>query len=555
VFLALLVTTRAANAEDFSKQIGAVQTIQQGWGEFGSVVVPPGKKTNCPNGRILATVTNVSPPTTGAVVGRDLNGSANQAIQATFEAGVLTDTTNYVASYSVDNDLVMLQSGNVVFVHALHIRAPLSSKPAWWDLGWKGSSFGPGARRGEIIWRSTDCGETFQYMSFIDPATTEDGSCAYPKLKKGVIGLGGTDGQLAQVDADNDAIYLTAQCVGNLPDTSQPGFVPSSTFLAKTQVLVSMNEGAAWNSLGFISPASWRYKIVALTANKVALVPSGSNAILFATKAPNGKLQLDPKAWTTPTSGGLEMSTFYLNPNIFDISKDGHPPVVPIKDFTWADTILFKLPSKSKLAIAFVSTIPNPELQPKKLTWSKTHGYRLFFFNVTSNTYAQADPILPTWRSINSFLVHLTAIDTGGGTLLYWYDVNAKTKKATVRARLVFSEDLYSDDFDISSFDMGTVPYFYGDYMTAGAFVSSGPALGITRYDFFPMWTQPDFSLRFSRVTIWPVFTPQAGPKLVIRRRIPKWHPGPPPVELKHLLRGSEVRLGEDEIEPEEHKK
>ena len=180
-------------------------------------------------------------------------------------------------------------------------------------------------------------------------------------MKKGVKSLGGTDGQLAQVDANNNAIYLTASCVGNMQDTSQSGFVPSATKLNKTQILVSTNGGAAWNSLGFVPPTSWRYKIVALSPDRVALAPSQLNEISFASKAANGKLQPDPKPWPAPASGGLEKSTFYLNPNIFDTSdKDNPIPVVPISSPVWADTILFKLPGKN-LAIAFPSTIKNTD--------------------------------------------------------------------------------------------------------------------------------------------------------------------------------------------------
>lgn len=148
--------------------------------------------------------------------------------------------------------------------------------------------------------------------------------------------------------------------------------------------------------------------------------------------------------------------------------------------------------------------------------------------------------------------MHLAAIDAGAGALLYWYDMNAKTKQATIRGRLVFSDSLSSDDFDISSFDMGTAAYSYGDYMTAGAFIT-GISFGTEKYEFFPIWTQPDFTLRFVRVTVWRVFGSQWG-RVPIKQLIPKWHPGPPPVEVTRSRRGSEVRLQEDEIEAEEPK-
>jgi hypothetical protein len=164
--------------------VADVMTFNVQAGEAQSTVIAPGRNTQCPQGRVLVSVDLRRPPDKGLVLGRDIGNASDAPIEATFDAP--PDSRDYRFGTN-DHDLVSLENGDVLYVTGAFSRATLYPKPAWFDVSYRGD-FGPGARSNVMVWRSTDCGRTFHYLSEFDPARVEDGSCALPQHQRDANG-------------------------------------------------------------------------------------------------------------------------------------------------------------------------------------------------------------------------------------------------------------------------------------------------------------------------------------------------------------------------------
>ena len=105
--------------------------------------------------------------------------------------------------------------------------------------------------------------------------------------------------------------------------------------------------------------------------------------------------------------------------------------------------------------------------------------------------------------------MHLAAIDPGGGfpVLVYWTDIDIASRTATIRGRLVGAAGPISADFDIArqagsrakwNLDEASDAYWYGDYRTGSGF--HVPGSGAATYNYYPIWVQPDGTVRFTEV-------------------------------------------------------
>ena len=551
-FIALLVIAAAGQASA-SHQVHVapnLSTVNRPSGESQSTVVPPDKKLECPNGRFLVSLdSNISlPPPQGMIIGRDFGDPSNTDIRATFDN--VPNPEWY--QLSVDPDLVTLSNGDVLYLGHARSRAPLDPKPTWFDVTYR-NNFGPGARSVVMVWRSTDCGQTFQFVSVMDSAHMEDGTCALPQMPnpddrlptdppgsqvRPVFDMGGSDGPLTKVDLSNDRVYLVFQCVGNVPDTSQPYFNLTNTKLNKTLVLVSYNKGGSWSSLGFIeNRMRWRLGIAPLAYDRLAFALG--NEILFGTKT-NSRYQFGNTSQHAPHDSGWEQHAddyFGQNPVLGPIRANyvgGH---------ILGHTMVARSPGSDNLVLVFPDTITDNGN-------NKSHGFRLYFYDDTRSAFAEADPIMPDDRSLNSFLMHPVIIDLGTGPLLlYWTDINGVTKQAVVRGRFIYGSDRCSSDFLISrvggnkhSWDVtnnvqAPTRYWYGDYQTASGFKvpvdTTDPfRLAGKQYRYFPMWVQSDGTVRYTQVTLIEQISrhhPLAFDELDIDYILPEeWRPAPP---------------------------
>jgi hypothetical protein len=549
VLAALALATRLAGAADYSYSVtGPVQTLTMAAGETQSTVVAPTlKPQQCPQGRFLVTNDLVRPPKVGTMLGRDLSFPGTPDLKPTFDP--VPDPTNYLFGTN-DHDIVSLSNGDVLLIWGVHSKAPLNPKPAWFDYTYKGA-FGPGTRRGMMVWRSTDCGQTFQYLSQIDTAAVGDGSCAMPQPAGPTVppgtptqpnyANGGVDGQLVKVNLSNDNVYVMMQCVGYKQDLAKPGFILSNSGVNETFVLRSTNKGASWDNLGKLPTKAWRFGVVPLNGGTLAF--GRFNDLSFGTLLANGTYQLPASEQPAPVAYGWD-AAFNTNPKI--------KPAKIVNANVWAHTIVSRVPGSQKVLIAYPATLTDANSK-------KSYGYQLYFYDRATNQFFQATPIFPAVHSPDNFLLHLAAIDPGTGpVLLYWYDINANTKKATVRGRLIFGDNQYSDDIVVANDAPNTthvfnvIPlsnYWFGDYKTAGGFGPHGiSAVNDQIYRYYPMWDEPDGTVRFSEVVVHRKVGLSAGFKKLNLVLAAKPKIGPPPVEFrKRVLTGAERRFLEDE--------
>lgn len=616
VILGLVISAGTAMGQQIS--IADNATFNLGAGEAQSTVVPPNKKTQCQQGRFLVTNDGARPPQ-GVVFGRNLDNPSGPMISSTFDTSKLAgfngaDLTKSLYYFGTnDHDLLTLSNGDVLYLTGAFSRVSLANRlgaaisqsggdgeisakknPGWFDYTFRDGacskldaagnpdctqtfSFGPGARSVLLVWRSTDCGETFQYLSQVDPARVGDGSCALPQFRRDAnyniinaqpYDMGGSDGQLVKVDPANDHLYLTFQCVGFEPDTSSPTptkipplntvdpnapqptlpFKLSKTPLNKTLVAASYNQGSSWQNLGFINQAEWRFSVI----------PEGNDlgfgygsSLLFGKKTSAGNYDFDATGikapngfWSWSWKGNLKS-----NPNI---------PISSTYMNVWAVPVLTRTPDAKSFLLAFPD-IPSA---------TSGFGYRVYFYDAVSNELVESSSILPAKQNADNVAFHLVAVDPGSGPiLLYWYDLDSAAKKIAIRGRLITGKGESSNDFAISqtngqpaSFNLTNVQYWFGDYQTAGGFVSSsaqttgqGPfkvtLQNSTHYNYFPMWIEPDGTVRYTSVvytkktnvldTIGNIATGQPLTRQIQVTAIPReqWRRQPPPVDLRAIER------------------
>jgi hypothetical protein len=520
-----------------------------GSGEVQSTVVGAGLNANCPAGRLLISMDMVRPPAVGTVVGRDLNNPNTPDIKSTFDPDPDSANDQFLTN---DDDIITMSNGDVLLLWGYHTIAPLNPKPPWFDVTFSvgaSLSFGPGVRRGTIVYRSKDCGKSFHYVSRIDPAKIGDGSCAFPQPASALVpqpnpnkpnySNGGSDGQLAKVD--NNQVYLTMDCVGFKQDKTKQNFVLSSSPLSAVYVLRSDDEGTSWKTLGFIpglpGDSGWRTGVVAMQNGNLWF--GVGTELLFAQKKNNGTYTFFSLAHSPGPPGGWGPD-YSNNPNI------------PIINSTrvMANTLATRVPGSKRILIAYPAAI-------KDINNKESFGYQMFLYDPQTNQFGQAEPILPAVHSPNNFLMHMAAIDPGSGpVLLYWYDINGLSKKATMRGRLIFADGNYSDDFVVAKdpsaptgvdhkFDVN--PAWYGDYLTAGGYATHGIQSALNRtYHYYPMWVQSDGQARYSHVIVDEKLSVKPLEKGGIIILYPKWKPAPPPVEVTEALRrtASGARVG-----------
>jgi hypothetical protein len=517
-------------------------------GEISLAVVPPGKNRICPGGRVLI-ANDEHGPAWGPERRLDEIVSGIDLLTGASTPSLFDEPPNpldYQHNWSSDKNMVSLPNGEVIYQAPSFSKRPITAIGAdstWFnstfhfDGNTKQPDFGPGARTVMGIWRSRDCGATFQYVGEADPAAFgNNGECAYPqppvlKASDGTLrsSMGGTDGPWLGVDRTTGALILTHGCVGNFPmatapaapkcptplmpvqikdfhispEDETPPFLLSNCPLWKTYVLTSTNSGKDWTTKGVIDADWWMWRAMAVPLPQNKLAVGWNGAVYLGTPTKNGMLNFKPIPGPAITVG-------------YDSSK---LPNATIEELGLADprpTILARVPGTTGKVFLLAPNTLTISLPFKKRT---THGYKIFIVDTATGTWSEPtnpfENILPKGTTTNDFVMHLTAVDTGEGPILfYWYDVSATTKTAVIRGRIYFSENFMTDfviskkDGNDASFNLlgPNGAYSYRHYkMAEGFHRTSGSGLLMKKtYEYFPAWVEPDGvgTAHFSRVTV-----------------------------------------------------
>jgi hypothetical protein len=526
-FILCVCSGAFAQQYDFSVRPGAqiIPLLKGSYGlsgEVQSTVVAPNLKSECKAGRFLISMDTVRPPQSGTVIGRDLNGPASPDIKSTFSGD--PDSTHELFGTN-DDDIITMPNGDILLIWGVHIDPNVSPLPGWFNHTYANDGkFGPGARRGTVVYRSTDCGNSFQYMSRIDPAQLGDGACGNPQPaapappdkptrpgekpqpppKAGQPYVnGGSDGQLARTQ--NGVVYLTMDCVGRLQDKSKPGWVISDNYVARTYALRSTNEGAKFSDLGYLpglGAGGWRAGVVPLSTGDIAF--GVENFLMFGRKKPNGTYSFS--GTRTQTSTPFDWTDIDSNPVFADINGKFNGDTPDPRQM--ANTLITRVPGGDDVMLAYPAAVNDGN-------GMSLDGYEIYFYDPSTGQFGQANPVFPVVHAANHFLMHMVAIDPGSGpVLLYWDDVDGNARTATMRGRFIYGNGSYSSDFAVATLNAANTPYsfpmahaWYGDYHTAGGFASaeSSGGGGVNSHpvaDYFPVWVQSGGLALFSHVSV-----------------------------------------------------
>ena len=584
ILTTLIFLVFATNANAQKVAVADAMTIPINAGEAQSTVVPPGKKTQCKNGRFLVTHDLLHPPAS-AVWGRNLNQNAGQPVASTWDMGALAANYNVAdlpkSNYyfgTNDHDLVTLSNGDVLYITGAFTRMPLSPQvaaPAWFKDTFRAQvcsqinnctskfDFGPNARSTILVFRSTDCGEKFKFVAEMDPLHFGGGTCALPQFRRDwqikdapiiqekPYDMGGTDGQLVKVDSAKDRVYLTFQCVGYHSDPAKkPEFVLDlNNRVNRTMVMMFKPSDASWKNLGYINQAAWRLSVLPFANDELAF--GFSSSVLYGKKNAKGEYVFDSNGVVAP-NGSFSWSGEW---DFLDKDEKSTVPLDLMHTNVLAVPVIARSPDSKNLVLAF----------PDRFG-TQGFGYRVFFYDRSAKTLVESgSPILPAEAKSDNLVFHVAVADPGSGgpVLLYWTDLDSSAKSVTVRGRLITAKDTFTNDFVISrtggqptSFQLAVADYWFGDYHTASAFfrkanqtASQGQAntnvASAPRYEYYPMWVEPNGTVRYTRVVYGLkkeafTFLPQKVTDLEVKRVPPeKWEPQPPPIELSRIRRAA----------------
>ena len=503
---------------------------EAGPGEVQSTVVPPGKKPQCPQGRLL--ISNDRHKDPAGVFRLDLDNLSATPTQAAINSVPPGwDASRRILSN--DHDLIALPDGDVLLIKMGQSKMEMANHPDWWDQTFKLSfnngvlteAWGPGARSEILIWRSEDCGNAFYFVSAIDTAriddgygTSTDGSGGLPQwdpyteepwsIQEPAWQMGGTDGPLARVDPTTGRVFITLGLVGYRPQDPVPGlgFYLTDTSLNRTVVMMSDDNGSNWQRAALLPFSPWRLDVVP-RGNSLAFAHEGwieEDQVGRAFVYPNVPLGSGP-FFLFPSGAPEKIGQWGWNSIPWDhpvlYKRNADKDATDSMQVNFAgQTILTRSPSSKNLLLAFMDTIPNGG-----------DGYRLYMYDGLLS-WLPFEAISPKSGNADDFALHLTAVDPGDGPVLfYWYDVDTVATTATIRGRLVLRDDTETPDFAISrsglvesSFDV-TTNYWYGDYHTAGAYavysLSAQDGQAKATYHYYPVWLQPDGDVRVAHVT------------------------------------------------------
>ena len=527
--MALAMLIGFAPLPALAAQISVAPDIQQfntGAGEAQSTVVPPGKKNQCMVGRFVATTDWVRPSTTDGVI---TNGVAHwRDLDGAHEGDSTIDTPPTAAMFtygSNDHRLVVMPNGDLIYEIQAFTKQPLTPKPAWFDYTFRGD-FGPGARTAMLVWRSTDCGGSFQFLSETDSAALAGRQCGNPQYldPKNVTAthkfdMGGTDGPWLGYSMDAGLLVMSYRCVGYLAADNTPGAAWALGKAIDRTLVLTSPDGATWTEQASTPPSSWGAQVVmsAKPAPPIAMTMSVGLAIAHKSLGVGETLN-----YIFGPSASVSGATWGWDPTSYQLPSDN------MHTWLWATNVATRVPGSPAFLLAFPNTLTptttvvvggSGNLPLNKVpVKSVANGFRVFFYDATKTnaTFDEIAPIVPTVSGPQSIIMHVTVADPGvGPLLLYWYDVNGVTKTATVRGRVIYGYGQASGDFDIrrvagvpTPFTIvpkkGNAPYWYGDYNSASGYGLPKPKLALygPTYKYYPFWVEPDGTVRFTEVTV-----------------------------------------------------
>ncbi len=246
---------------------------KNGMVEATMAVLPPKTNGKCENGRLFFG--------SGSII-KSVNLKAGPSgMRKIVQKLMQFDTPDDLSAPYViyDNHLVATKDGNLIYTVLGVIwqdiwKDNISRRPVWWSqtkentLKEKNVEGGRGAI---FVFKSTNCGDTWERMPTIDAATLkvagEEGYCAWPRVNNVLhtAEAGGWDGHFLHADRFNGNIYLTTPCLSAKGDLGL--------------VLMADPQLTEWKVIHQVKDAFfWRVPITTLSDGSVVIAYANSGA-------------------------------------------------------------------------------------------------------------------------------------------------------------------------------------------------------------------------------------------------------------------------------------
>jgi hypothetical protein len=282
-------------------------------------VIAPGENSKCKNGKVIV-MTGSKREDRRMIISDLYTGQANQQkLNTAIGTDVTLGINSNIETLATDNQIVKLNDGSLLAIKLGFLWSNLNPKPFWWN--WydsKESEYKPGTRDAMFVYKSMDCGATWDNISKIDAAKLDVGQYGVPRIEdvddddkqdededgKGLWHSNGFDRQEVYYDKWTEKIYITTQIASGVGGINHPsGF-------DKYGVLMSSDKGKTWSLLknGFTNK-----RIIVMTTN-----PNGR---FFMFSASKGK----PVLYFTRQTKDFDLSSL----DSIDISCKGDYPNYP----------------------------------------------------------------------------------------------------------------------------------------------------------------------------------------------------------------------------------
>ncbi len=263
-------------------------------------VIAPGENKSCPNGKTIVMTGSKREDRRMIVSDLFTNGTQNK-LNENLGTDVTLDINSDIETLATDNQIVKLNDGSLLAVKLGYLWSPITPKPFWWD--WtsdKWTFYKKGARDAIFIYKSTNCGVTWNNISKIDSAKIGFGIPKSSDEKAGeddddddetenpepnnekLYHTNGFDRQEVYYDKWTEKIYITTQMASGGYSPIPGVKVPS---INKYGVLMSSDNGQTWSLLknGFTDKSAM---VMTTTTNGRFFMfsASGGKPVLYFTR-------------------------------------------------------------------------------------------------------------------------------------------------------------------------------------------------------------------------------------------------------------------------------
>lgn len=290
---------RWGNLSDNPWSVNEYKINSKNYSENTIAVITPGENKSCPNGKTIV-MTGSKREDRRMIVSDLFTNSTQNKLNKNLGTNVTLGINSDIETLATDNQIVKLNDGSLLAVKLGYLWSPITPKPFWWD--WTSDHwtfYKKGARDAIFIYKSGDCGVTWNNISKIDAAKIgfgipkpsdekpndeddEDETEGSEPNNEKLYHTNGFDRQEVYYDKWTEKIYITTQMASGGYSPFGGVKVPA---INKYGVLMSSDKGQTWSLLknGFTNKSTM---VMTTTTNGRFFMfsASGGKPVLYFTR-------------------------------------------------------------------------------------------------------------------------------------------------------------------------------------------------------------------------------------------------------------------------------